>query len=163
MSKKNLKKLDRLKNAISIEDFVIQYLNDGVLIKCRRLTHKDLKHFDISYVVTVPFEYVSSNIELVLTNKIILVIDRYGNVAPYINPNELKRLENMNIVEFQLAKLKKVKFGLYGLAKMWSDLQLLLYEKKQIDETIAILKNINLYSKLEEIGGRIYVKKYQRK
>ena len=74
MSRKNLEKFDKTKDTIKMEDFVVHYLNDDVLVKCRRLTHKDLKRFDNPYVVTVSYEFASANIELILTNKIILVL-----------------------------------------------------------------------------------------
>lgn len=160
MSKKNFKKIDRVKNTIPIEDFVVQYLNDGVLIKCRRLSHKDLKFFSNPYVVSVPFEFASSNIELVFTNKLILVSDRFGNIVPYINPFELKRLERMPIIVEEYEKLKKLKFKLYKLENLWCELQVLLYEKKQIEETLSILRDIKKIKKIEELGGKKYVKEY---
>ena len=43
MNRKNLEKFDKTKDTIKIEGFVVYYLNDDVLVKCRRLTHKDLK------------------------------------------------------------------------------------------------------------------------
>ena len=161
MSKKNLEKFDKTKNTMKIEDFVVNYLNDGVLIKCRRLTHKDLKNFNNPYVMAVSYEFASSNKELVLTNKIILVIDSHGHVAPYINPNELKRIQSLPAIDEQIAKLKKNRiYQLTKLVNLWSEMQLLLYEKKQIEETINLLQEINKNSKVEELGGKKYVKKY---
>ena len=164
MGKNNLEKLDRNKNAIKMENFVTNYLNDGVLIKCRRLTHKDLKSFNNPYVVTVSYEFASSNIELVLTNKIILVIDCYGHIAPYINPKELKRIQNLGCIDEQILKLKKVKINqLSKLISLWSEMQLLLFERKVIEDTISLLEEINKKSKVEQLGGKSYVKEYQRR
>ena len=37
---------------------------------------------------------------------------------------------------------------------------MLLYEKEQIEGTIEILNEINRSSKVDELGGKSYVKKY---
>ena len=164
MGKNNLEKLDRSKHAIKMEDFVTNYLNDGILLKCRRLTHKDLKSFNNPYVLSVSYEFASSNVELILTNKIILVADCYGNIAPYINPKELKRIQNLDNIDEQIKKLKKLRINqLTHLMKLWSDMQLLLFEKKIIEDTISLLEEINKKSKIEQLGGRSYVKEYQRR
>ena len=164
MSRKNLEKFDKTKDTIKMEDFVIHYLNDDVLIKCRKLTHKDLKSFNNPYVVTVSYEFASANMELILTNKIILVIDRLGHVAPYINPNELKKIQNLDVVDEQIAKLKKVRINqLKKLISLWSDMQMLLYEKRSIEATISLLEEIKKQSRIEQLGGKSYVKEYQRR
>ena len=161
MSKKNMEKFDKTKNTIKIEDFVVQYLNDGILINCRRLSHKDLKWFNNPYVMTVSYDFVSANRELVLTNKIILVIDRNGNVAPYINPNELRKIASLETINEQIARSKKIRINqLAKIIKVWSEMQILLYGKRQIETTIALLEEINKQTKVDELGGKIYVKKY---
>ena len=40
-------------------------------------------------------------------------------------------------------------------------MQILLYQKDQIEGTINILEEINRSSKINELGGKTYVKKYQ--
>ena len=155
MKKKNLSRFDKIKDTIKMEEFVIRYLNDGVYVECYKLTHKQLKSFDNPYVVTVSYEFAEANIELILSNKILLVSDRFGNIAPYINPLELKRLESLDLIEEEIKKIKKIRINL------WGQMQILLYQKDQIEGTINILEEINRSSKINELGGKTYVKKYQ--
>ena len=109
MSRKNLERFDRIKDTIKMEDFVVHYLNDDVLIRCRKLTHKDLKKFNNPYVVTVSYEFASANMELIFSNKIILVVDILGHMAPYINPNELKKIQSLNTIDEQIAGWEEYK------------------------------------------------------
>ena len=160
-NKKNLNIFDKKKDTISITDFVTYYLNDGQIIDCHKLTHRDLKSFNNPYVLTVSYEFASTNRELILTNKIILVTDRYNNIAPYVNPNELRKLEKLDTIDEQIKILKKVRLDqLSKLIGLWSQMQVLLYEKKQIEMTINLLEEINNLSKIDELGGKNYVKKY---
>ena len=120
-----------------------------------------MKSFDNPYVLALSFEFVSANIELVFTNKILLVSDCHGDVAPYINPQELRRLGSLGTVENQITELKKVRiYQLSELINLWGRMQMLLYEKEQIEGTIEILNEINRSSKVDELGGKSYVKKY---
>ena len=160
-NKKNLDIFDKKKDTISITDFVTYYLNDGMMIDCKKMTHRDLKSFNNPYVVTVSYEFAATNRELILTNKIILVADRYNNIAPYVNPNELRNLEKLESIDEQIKLLKKVRLDqLSKLIGLWSQMQVLLYEKKQIELTINLLEEINNQSKIDELGGKSYVKKY---
>lgn len=164
MSRKNLERFDRIKDTIKMEDFVVHYLNDDVLIRCRKLTHKDLKNFNNPYVVTVSYEFASANMELIFSNKIILVVDILGHMAPYINPNELKKIQSLNTIDEQIARLKKIRITqLTKLISLWSEMQMLLYEKREIEITIRMLEEINKKSIIEQLGGKKYVKEYQRR
>ena len=164
MGKNNLEKLDRSKHTISMKDFVVKYLNDGVEIDCYALKHRHLRSFGNPYVLSVSFEFASSNIELILSHKILLVSDRYGSVVPYINPKELKRIQNLDCIDQQIMRLKKVRINqLSKLISLWSEMQILLYERKQIEGTIELLEEINKHSKVEQLGGKSYVKEYQRR
>lgn len=159
MSRKNLEKLDRNKNVISIEEFVTYYLNDGIPISCKKLTHKDLKSFGNPYVVTVSFEFASSNIELVFSNKLLLVKDGHHNLAPYINPFEIRKVQNLDLIDEEIGKLKKERiYQLSLILEHWNKLQVLLHRKCQIEQTIKLLEEINKKDTLE--GMRSYVKKY---
>ena len=161
MNKKDLSRFDKTKDTIKMENFICQYLNNGIYIDCRRLTHKQLKLFDNPYVVSIPFQFAAANTELILSSKILLVYDSWGNIAPYINPLDLKKIEKLNEIEQQIANLKKTSINqLSQLVNLWGRMQLLLYEKNQIEETIAILEEIDKYSKIEQLGGKKYVKKY---
>ncbi len=160
-NRKNLDIFDKRKDTVSITDFVTHYLNDGKLIDCKKLTHRDLKSFNNPYVVTVSYEFAATNRELILVNKIILVIDRYNNIAPYVNPDELRKLEKLNSINEQIKELKKVRINqLSKLIDLWGPMQILLYEKRQIELILNLLQEINNQSKIYELGGKSYVKKY---
>lgn len=160
-NRKNLDIFDKRKDTVSITDFVTHYLNDGKLIDCKKLTHRDLKSFNNPYVVTVSYEFAATNRELILVNKIILVTDRYNNIAPYVNPDELRKLEKLNSINEQIKELKKVRINqLSKLIDSWGPMQILLYEKRQIELTLNLLQEINNQSKIYELGGKSYVKKY---
>ena len=160
-NRKNLDIFDKRKDTVSITDFVTHYLNDGKLIDCKKLTHRDLKSFNNPYVVTVSYEFAATNRELILVNKIILVADRYNNIAPYVNPDELRKLEKLNSINEQIKELKKVRINqLAKLIDLWGPMQILLYEKRQIELILNLLQEINNQSKIYELGGKSYVKKY---
>ena len=160
-NRKNLDIFDKRKDTVSITDFVTHYLNDGKLIDCKKLTHLDLKSFNNPYVVTVSYEFAATNRELILVNKIILVIDRYNNIAPYVNPDELRKLEKLNSINEQIKELKKVRINqLAKLIDLWGPMQILLYEKRQIELMLNLLQEIHNQSKIYELGGKSYVKKY---
>ena len=160
-NRKNLDIFDKRKDTVSITDFVTHYLNDGKLIDCKKLTHRDLKSFNNPYVVTVSYEFAATNRELILVNKIILVIDRYNNIAPYVNPDELRKLEKLNSINEQIKELKKVRINqLAKLIDLWGPMQILLYEKRQIELILNLLQEINNQSKIYELRGKSYAKKY---
>ena len=159
--KKNLGNFDKYKDTIRMDTFVSLYLNDGNFIECKNLTHKELKMFDIPYVISVSYDFVEANKELVLNGKIILVRDRSNNLAPYINPIELRKLNNLKNIEEQINNLKKQRIKYTSkLVELWSKLQMLLYQQQEISDTITILEEVNRQSSIEQLGGKSYVKKY---
>ena len=159
--KKNLGNFDKYKDTIRMDTFVSLYLNDGNFIECKNLTHKELKMFDIPYVINVSYDFVEANKELVLNGKIILVRDRSNNLVPYINPIELRKLNNLKNIEEQINNLKKQRIKYTSkLVELWSKLQMLLYQQQEISDTITILKEVNRQSSIEQLGGKSYVKKY---
>ena len=161
MKKKDLSRFDKTKDTLKMEDFIVNYLNDGNYVKCSRLTHRQLKSFNNPYVLALSFEFVATNAELVLANKILLVMDCYGHIAPYLNPHILKKIESLGSIEKQIIELKKIRINkLSELVSIWGKMQVLLYEKDQIEGTITILEEINRYAKISELGGKDYVKKY---
>ncbi len=89
----NMHKLDKEKNVIGIEQFIINYLNDGNYVTCNDLTHKQLKTFKNPYVKGIPFEILDAYMDYVYEGSIIIVRDVLGRVAPYINPSDLKEVE----------------------------------------------------------------------
>lgn len=106
----NIHKLDKDKNVIGIEQFIINYLNDGNYVTCFDLTHKDLKKFSSPYVITIPFDLLESYIDYIYSGIVIIVRDVLGHIAPYINPsdlkivNELKKIEQGSLKKEELSK-----------------------------------------------------------
>ena len=162
MKKRNLDYVDKFRDTIKMDDFITFYLNDGNFIECKNLTHKELKMFDIPYVISVSYDFADANKELVLNGKIILVRDKHGNVAPYINPMELRKIGSLDNINEQIIDLRKLKVKYMAKAvSIWNDLQILLHQHHEIMHTIAILEEINKQSSIEQLGGKSYVKKHQ--
>ncbi len=154
---KNFKKLDRNKNVIPIDQFIINYLNDGVFLTCNDLTHKDLKKFSNPYVISVPFEYADACVELIYTGDIILVRDILGNIAPYINPNNLKILYQIDSVEKEISEIYKKRIEITSLLSEWQKLQKLLFDLNRIKETKELLEDLKLYKQeMREKDGKKY-------
>ena len=161
MGKRNLDYVDKVKNTIRMEDFITLYLNDGNFIDCKNLTHKELKSFNIPYVICVSYDFADANREMVLSGKIILVRDKHGNMAPYINPFLLKKIGTLDDINEQINVLRKMKVkNCAKLVGMWNELQVLLHHQYEILDTITILEEVNRQSSIEELGGKSYVKKY---
>lgn len=162
MGKRNLDYVDKFKNTIRMDDFIRLYLNDGIFIECKNLTHKELKMFDIPYVISVSYDFADANREMVLNGKIILVRDKNNNIAPYINPIELKKINSLEDINEQIDELRtqKVKY-MAKMVELWSKKQVLLHQYNEIMDTIAILEEINKQSSIEQLGGISYVKKHQ--
>lgn len=161
MGKRNLDYVDKFKNTIRMEEFITLYLNDGNFIECKNLTHKELKSFNIPYVICVSYDFADANKELVLNGKIILVRDRNNNIAPYINPIELKKINSLEAIGEQIKNLKKQRIKYTSkLVELWNKLQMLSYQQQEISDTIAILEEVNRQSSIEQLGGKSYVKKY---
>ena len=49
------------------------------------------------------------------------------------------------------------------MVNLWGQMQIKKKKKDQIEGTIGILEEINRSSKVDELGGKTYVKKYQRR
>ena len=161
MGKRSLDYVDKFRDTIRMDDFITFYLNDGNFIECKNLTHKELKMFDIPYVISVSYDFADTNKELVLNGKIILVRDRNNNIVPYINPIELKKINSLEDINGQIEELrtKRVKY-MAEMIELWSKKKVLSYQYNEIMDTIAILEEIDKQSSIEQLGGRSYVKKY---
>ncbi len=161
MKKRNLGYVDKYKDTIRMDVFISSYLNDGNFIECKNLTHKELKTFAIPYVISVSYDFVSANREMVLNGKIILVRDKNNNIAPYISPIELRKLNDLENINAQIDDLQNqmIKCSLESI-DLLSKLQMLLHQQHEIMDTIEILEEINRQSSIEQLGGISYVKKY---
>ena len=161
MKKRNLGYVDKYKDTIRMDVFISSYLNDGNFIECKNLTHKELKTFDIPYVINVSYDFVNANREMVLNGKIILVRDKNNNIAPYISPIELRKLNDLENINAQIDDLQNqmIKCSLESI-DLLSKLQMLLHQQHEIMDTIDILEEINRQSSIEQLGGISYVKKY---
>jgi hypothetical protein len=76
---------------IKMKYFMKEYL--GLTKEEGKLSHQELKGFNIDGLKCVPFKLIKSNPELVVKGAILLVEDDYQNSAPYINP--LRELSNI--------------------------------------------------------------------
>ena len=90
MNKKELK----IQPHISMEKFLRQYLNiqnEKVIETLKELSHQDFKElYEYMYSLKLkclPFEIVSK--EDIQMGDVLLVADRYNNLAPYINPKQI--------------------------------------------------------------------------
>ena len=90
MNKKELK----IQPHISMEKFLRQYLNiqnETVIETLKELSHQDFKElYEYMYSLKLkclPFEIVSK--EDIQMGDVLLVVDRYNNPAPYINPKQI--------------------------------------------------------------------------
>ena len=155
MGKRSLDYVDKFRDTIRMDDFITFYLNDGNFIECKNLTHKELKMFDIPYVISVSYDFADANKELVLNGKIILVRDRNNNIVPYINPIELKKINSLEDINGQIEELrtKRVKY-MAEMIELWSKKKVLSYQYNEIMDTIAILEEIDKQSSIEQLGGR---------
>lgn len=71
---------------ISMDDFLKNFV--GIAnADLARAKHKELKFFNLA--TTVPFDIVTK--ESVLNGDILLVRDKDNNIAPYKNPNRVKK------------------------------------------------------------------------
>jgi hypothetical protein len=80
---------------IKMKYFMEKYL--GMTKEEGKISHKELKEFNIHGLKCVPFDLIESNPELVVTGAVLLVEDDYRNSAPYKNP----QIELANIYGFQ--------------------------------------------------------------
>ena len=58
----------------------------GIQKREGKISHQELKEFNIEGLKCVPFDLIESNPELVATGAVLLVEDDYHNEAPYKNP-----------------------------------------------------------------------------
>ena len=72
--------------AISIKKFLRLYMgvNDSRIMDAR-ISHKDLRYLTPN-LKRLPYKYVASDMKMVLSGNIIIIIDDYGNYIPYISP-----------------------------------------------------------------------------
>lgn len=96
-------------DAISINDFVNNFLNISVeSVDAKNLYHCGLKQLKCPYVVGVSNEFANKNPEYVKLGYLLLVIDAHRNRGTYLNPVYLHQLLEMEIVEQELNRLKKL-------------------------------------------------------
>ena len=97
--KKKLGNFDKYKDTIRMDTFVSLYLNDGNFIECKNLTHKELKMFDIPYVISVSYDFVEANKELVLNGHKILLFTSFKTALNLVKD----ALDEENISSYTIA------------------------------------------------------------
>lgn len=75
-------------NSISLKKFLIIYCN----IDCDSLLEIELSHKDIKILIPdlkrISFESLCNDVRLLYTGKVIAVEDSYGNIVPYVCPEQ---------------------------------------------------------------------------
>jgi len=93
-----------VEDTISMTRFIISYCGgfDGMEVD---LTHKQLKAMKPAVVKNVPFSEVT--MDNIKTGKIILVRDAVGNIAPYLNPEEIRKIERLRAIKREKKEMER--------------------------------------------------------
>lgn len=148
-------------DGISIKDFVNYYL--GAEHECSKLKHQGLKSFNNPYVVGVSNDYAFKYPDCVVRQELLMVIDDYGHLGTYINPNNIKKLieletckEKMKILEGischnfdEVALLYQIWMDLTKDIKYLQGLYRGTYDLLYILNKGKLLRNIRKYAKEE--------------
>jgi len=137
------KKIDKEKDIISIEKFIINYLNKGEEVYLEKMGHHDLRRYNSPKVIRVSYDFTQNNFDLLKRGTILMVKDSYGKVAPYINPIELEELHNLELIEKAITDLKKQRINqLQLILSRWLELEALIDEKNRLERMINDLKEL---------------------
>ena len=146
------KKLDREKDIISIEKFIINYLHNGEEIYFEKMGHHDLRKYNSIKVLRVSYDFALENFDLLKRGTILMVKDDYNKIVPYINPIELDKILTLSTIEEEIATLEQE--NLVELDRQISHLmtlECLTHERKKIEETINLLLTLNRADYLDNI------------
>ena len=117
---KNKKYID----TITIREFVNYYLETNH--SCKNLRHQGLKSFENPYVIGVSNDYALKYPDSIMKNELIVVIDDYGNPGTYINPNNIKKLMELETCKEKIKLLTNISCHNFEeaafLYKMWKNL-----------------------------------------
>ena len=146
------KKLDREKDIISIEKFIINYLYSGEQIYLERMSHSDLKKYNSTKVISLSYDFALANFDLVKRGTILMVKDGYNKIVPYLNPMELEKILKLDSIEEEITRLKKERiYQLSQILSHWIALENLFYQKEKIEGTINLLMELNKNEYLEQM------------
>jgi hypothetical protein len=138
------KKYDKVKDAISIREFLSRYL--GIESTCIKLRHCDLKEFRSPLVVGVSNDYADKNPDLVKEGFLILVLDCKNNRGTYVNPKFLKTLVASKGIRQKIEELEKIR------SKTFEDFKVLFDKTNELTDELVGLGRFDSYeSDLEEL------------
>ena len=136
-------------NAITIYRFCNEYL--GIPGTFFSLTHKDLKKLVPVYAISLPFEFIDKNMELLSNGTCLCVLDKSNNPAVYVDPNKLRQAAEYEDLKKELRKLRKTYNSLEELFEFANVLRRL----EETQAIIKILKDCGRYSELQLIKKEI--------
>lgn len=131
--------------------------------ECRKLKHQGLKSFDNPYLIGISNDIAFKNPDCVARNEIIVVIDDYGNMGSYLNPDHIKRLTELEICKYQLKQIEKITLhnlnSIQSVYQKYNELNQRIkvleglygkgYDLLFYTERMRVLRNIKRYAKLE--------------
>lgn len=124
---------------ITISDFILHYL--GTSHGCIKLKHAGLKSFHNPYVIGVSNNLANKNPDFVASRELVVVIDDYGNPGTYLNPHNLMKLTELEVLKAEQQLLKEM------------PLSILESHNSLCQELIKVSEQVNL---LQGIYGKIY-------
>jgi len=93
-------------DGISIRNFVNYYL--GAEHECSKLKHQGLKSFNNPFVIGVANDFAYKYPDCMMRQELLVVIDDYGNPGTYINPNNIRKLIELEICKEKLKLLENI-------------------------------------------------------
>ena len=108
--------------AITISQFVNNYLKEEPIENLNNLTHKQFKELTKNNPLVVGIFNGDVDIDEVLKQDYIIVVDCFGNLGTYLNPEKLRDFTRLEIIEKQFEKVKEMR-------KLWCKHVVEYYDK----------------------------------
>ncbi len=138
------KRYDKAKDAISIKQFLSQYLN--VNSSCIKLRHCDLRELHSPLVVGVSNDYADKNPDLVKEGFLIIVLDCKHNRGTYVNPKYLMNMAISKGLREKITEIEKMR------SKTFEDFKELFDKVNELTEELINLGRFENYeSDLKEL------------
>jgi len=146
---------------------------------CRKLKHQGLKSFNNPYIIGVSNDIALKNPDFVARSEIIVVIDDYGNMGSYLNPDHIKKLTELESCKYQLKEIEKITLHNFSNVKdvyekfnaLANRIRILegiyggVYDLLRYTERLKVLRIIKQHAKLEakkELGITLIPKTTQK-